>query len=177
MDSKMLNSTNNQGTFVNLILMVLALGAWFGTEEVTKRLNTVPIKNVPKTAPVTKPVDSKTLYPVIVEFKKRAEVKEEQGEAGVETLFNKKEPVVEKKVDAPPPIDHVAEITKSLRLSGIGIDGAFINDSYYRINDPIFEAARTTDTVKIVPKLVRIDREEVGVQIDKKIVTIRLSRQ
>lgn len=170
------SSVKSNGMFVNFILIAIALGAWFGSEEVTKRLGTVPIKSIPKTGAAPKPVDSKTLYPVLVEFKKHTEVKDENGDFGVENVFNKKEQRAEKKEPAPPPIDHAAEIARSLRLSGIGIDGAFINDTYYRVNDPIFEAARTTDTVKIVPKLVKIDREEVSILIEKKTIIIRLSK-
>lgn len=170
----MANATlNNQNMFLNLILIVLTIGAWFGTDEVTKRLNTVPIKTVPKTAPALKPVDSKTRYPVLVEFKKRVEKKEDEGEIEVDNVFHKKETVIEKKETVLPPIDHVAQIASSLKLGGIGMDGAFINNTYYRVNDPIFAAARMIGTNKVVPKLVRIGQNDVGVQIDKKVISLK----
>lgn len=174
----MTSTSNNRTMLINLVFLVGAVGVWLAGEEVTARLNRLPIKSIPKTSPPTKPVDPKTLYPVLVQFKNHHATQEQTEDTSMDSVFAKKEVIPEKKAEpALPAVDHLANFVQSVRLTGIGIDGAFINTGYYRIDDPIFELATDTEQGKIVPKLAKIDKDQVSIQFGKRLVTVRLQKQ
>lgn len=162
----------NQSSILTLVFIGLVVIAYFGCNHLAKRFSALPVSGLPKTSPVKKVIDIKTLYPVLVEFTKRAE-SAEKPEQPLDAAFTDPEPVVKKPES--PPIDYVSEVRKRIDLEAIAVDGAFISGHYYLVGEVIASAA-LNGAVRVNPVLLAVDRYNITVGVMKRKFAIRLEQ-
>lgn len=169
----MVKSNVDQDLLINIFFIGLIVCAWLGGDYLTKQLNQLPIKELPKPTIAEKIIDIKTLYPVLVEFSKKADISSPENEQSVDAVFGKQEEL--KKVIVPP-VDYVALAKSTIVLDAVSNQGAFINGKFFKRGDVITSATIQDGTAFIKPILTSIDNHSVRVSIGRSSFQVRLTK-
>lgn len=166
--------SSNHKMIMNVLLLALIVAAWLVSDFAAEKFNELQVRQVPKPPIVSKPVDVKNLYPVLVEFKKKLDEKAITDDAGIESIFHN--PIVVVKEVVAPPIDYAAIIRSNIYLNGTSAGGAFINNIYYKLGDIIWPAVIVDGIVKIHPKLSKVSSKEIVVSYGKGKLTFKMAQ-
>lgn len=164
--------SGNIKTYLYLALVVILGLVWRGSEAVSAKLATLPVKEAPRVNTQEVQLSAKSFYPVWI--KQAAAMSAEQA-ADVDALFKKQEeakpvePVVVKPVEP----DYGEILRYKVELSGVADNGAFINGQFYKTGSQMPELMIVTMSgTPLTPVLAGVQKDSVTILLGKRSIIV-----
>lgn len=177
-----MNMLKNSSSSLLPIVVLAAVVSVFhkGGQFLTDRLSALPVKETPSTPMNEGIADTKDFYPVWVKQqvalnaeKQMAAENETVITDNVEVLFADRDALRARKEAAP--VDYGNLVRQSVSVHAVSDNGAVLNGTFYAIGAPLTEIALTRpDGTQVVPVLASVKKGQVGIRVDKTIVTVNL---